>query len=46
MAKRPAYYIDFVNNRIKEKMVEFKWYPGYSIGQKQKVLLVYMKIFY
>lgn len=34
MANRPVYYIE--NDRVKEKMVDFEWYPGFSVRQKQK----------
>lgn len=34
MANRPVYYIE--NDRVEEKMIDFEWCPGFSVGQKQK----------
>ncbi len=35
MANRPYYYVD-CNDQVQTGTVDFKWYPGFSIQQKQK----------
>lgn len=37
MATRPVYFLDTISDRfVKEELIEFKWYPGLSVSQKQK----------
>lgn len=40
MAMRPIFFpSENENIFVEEKLVKFKWYPGYSIGQKQKSIV-------
>ena len=35
MARRPVYYID-KNDNVQQRLIDFEWYPGFSITQKRK----------
>lgn len=39
MAKRPVYITTATNKHIEKKTVEFEWFPGFSVSQKQKSVI-------